>query len=503
MGRPELRGALATLGLSEASCEVVFREAVFGIYLDHVEDGCLYANDALLETFGLTWAEMRGWGWAKVVHEEDVAQLRGEIAEFLTHRESTEVRYRVRRPNDGAIRHIHVRIHALYGSDGAKVGALGLTRDVTSEAESDRRKVQSQKLEAIGRLSARVAHDFNNVLASIVMSAELLTDEEISNDARSNVSTILDATQHATAVTRQLLGLARQQVVGAVTCHLDRELRAQFALVDQVVGERVQLKLELGAPKAMVALAAQELGQVMLNLCVNARDAMSGTGTIVVTSSESDGQLELIVRDSGVGIPLDVQQRMFEPFYTTKAEGRGTGIGLSTVSDLVGRAGGTVSVSSTLGEGTRLKILLPTAVSLAEIARPVLEIAPLPPQRILLVDDNAALRQTLAFSLSQGGHDVVMAASIAAARERLNDTQFDIVITDVLLPDGNGNVVVEAARECNSTIPAIYVSGFAGGVGDELELDARTVFLQKPFRQAELLAAMASALTPALDAATA
>ncbi|MBL4688538.1 MAG: response regulator [Nannocystaceae bacterium] len=503
MGEPELLRALATLGLSDASCEVVFREAAFGIYMDHVEDGCLYANTALHETFGLTWDEMVGWGWAKVVHEDDVAQLRSEIADFLTHRESTDVRYRVRRGNDGAIRHVHIRIHALYGKDGAKVGALGLTRDVTSEVELDLRKAQSQKLEAIGRLAARVAHDFNDVLASIVMSAELLTYEEISEDAQTNVSTILDATQHATAVTRQLLGLARRHTVGAASCHLDREIRAQFTLIDQVVGERIELRLELGAPDSVVALASQELGQVMLNLCVNARDAMSGTGTIVVTSSDSGGQLELTVRDSGVGIPLDVQQRMFEPFYTTKAEGRGTGIGLSTVSDLVQRAGGTISVSSTLGEGTRLKVLLPTAVALAEVAPPAVDIAPLPRQRILLVDDNAALRQTLAFSLSQRGHDVVMAATIAVARARINETAFDIVITDVLLPDGNGNVVVEMARALNPATPAVYVSGFAGGAADELGLDVRTVFLQKPFRQAELLAVMAAVLTPVLDVATA
>lgn len=486
------------LGVGLDELDDVFSSAPVGIYVDHTERGCIYANDALLDMFGATFEEFSGFGWARRVHEDDAAGLRDAIHDFEHERGWIDVQYRVVHP-DGSLRHIHARVKALLDAEGTHVGSFGSVRDLTLEREQREQSVQRQRLEAVGRLAGRVAHDFNNLLGLIVMTTSMLDEQPDEAERRKSVETILQASEHATAITRQLLGLSRQGVDERATVIVDTELRGLVPLVDQVIGESVDLRLDLGAGGAGIMLAPHELGQIIVNLCVNARDALAGPGTITIATRHVDSRVELVVKDTGPGIPVDVQERMFEPFFTTKGAGRGTGLGLSTVRDLVGRAGGEIRVRSELGSGTTLTIEVPRAAPPSASQRPGERRPVVDPLRVLLVDDNDALRQSVAYALALSGHEVTTAATIASALEQLSQQRFELVVTDVLLPDGEAPQLVSAARADDPNLPIVYITGFAGDAADALDRGPGTAYLPKPFGPDELAQAIAEAVRTAVE----
>ena len=483
-------GAIRELGVEPDRLDDVFDALDYGVFVDHVEKGCIYANKAILEMFGIDWEAFAGFGWAHAVVPEDMEHLRSAIERYEKEKTWIRVGYRIKVP-DGSIRHLRVVGRALLDDEGRQLGSFILGRNVTKERLLEERSTQTQKLEAIGRLAGRVAHDFNNVLTPILFSAAMLEEEQLSKEGSSLLGTIQQSVDHAVAITRQLLGLSRQRVHERSTSNLDVELVGLRTLLNQLLGETIELRLELTAQGRFVALAPHEIGQIVLNLCVNARDAMSGTGCIAIRTLVSGDDVQLIVEDDGPGISVDVQRRMFEPFFTTKKEGRGTGLGLATVRDLARNAAGKVDVHSELGRGTRVTLTLPstTAATWTKTAADVsLDV---PTKRILLVDDDSALRQTLAYVLALRRHVVKTSASRRRALMMLEQEEFDVLITDVLLADGNGAELVATAREARPNLHVVYMSGFAGEAHDALDLDApHTVFLQKPFHPNRLAKAL-------------
>lgn len=484
---------LEALGSEREAVDEVFDLAPMGVYVDEPEQGCVYANRHLLEIYGVDWERLRGFGWAHYVLEEDVEPLRAEIERFEHEEGWFDFEFRVRRPDD-ALRWVHARVRALFDAGGTRRGSFGLVRDVTEERTFEERSVQSQKLEAVGRLSGRIAHDFNNVLGSILVATSVLKRDTRDDSDLEMVAVIEEAVEHASAVTGQLLGLARGGEGSArATADLDPQLRSIWRLLKQVLGETVELRMELNAPGAVVGIAPQEVGQVLLNLCINSRDAVEGRGVVIVRTRSQQGAVCLEVEDHGPGIPENLRAKIFAPFFTTKALGRGTGLGLSTVKQLVERGGGTISVQSTLAEGTRMIVELPT-VQRRPSGSPQAPAAsvPLGRQRILVVDDNDALRQSLAYALALQKHEVRSAASYRTGLAIVEAETLDVLVTDVLLPDGDGPELVQAARTRTPALPVVYMTGFAGECSERIQTDPITALLTKPFTPAQLLGAVAS-----------
>lgn len=492
--RPEFLVALRQLGIGPEALERALEHAPFGVALNHVEDGCIYASPQTLRIFDMEWDAFKGFGWMSAVIPADVEALRGSFERFQQAGTEIEVQYRIA-VSDGSTRAIVATASKVLDEHGQQVGTVTVGRLATAERAAAERGAQSQKLEAIGRLAGRVAHDFNNVLTPIICSASLLEHERLSDDGHECVATIVQGVRHAAGITRQLLGLSRQGDHRPRMAQLDIEVASMRSMLVQLLGEQIELSLDLQAEGTVVGMAPHELGQVLLNLCVNGRDAVHGIGQVMVTTRRDSSLVEMSVHDSGTGISAEVQERMFEPFYTTKAADRGTGLGLATARDLVRRAGGDITVDSTLGSGTRMLVTLPSLTAKgvpAPNAKPGPE---LPPQRILLVDDNAALRQTLAYVLALRKHDVKTSASFARAADMLREGVFDVLITDVLLPDGRGDALASLAAKALPGLRIVYITGFAGqdfemGVGH----NSPEVFLQKPFHPNEVVEAMGKVL---------
>lgn len=469
-------------GLTNEDLVASLVDTDIGIYIDNPIEGCTYVNDALRRMTGRSWEEIQGFGWANCVHPEDVELLRAAVARFEQERGSFEVRYRLVHP-DGQVRDVRSRVRAIVDANGVHRGTIAYVTDETEHRTAAERSVQSQKLETIGRMASRIAHDFNNYLSAVLTASELLTLQDLEDDGVELVSIIKHAVEHASILTSQLLGLTRQQVGQNTVARIDRELAAFAPFVQQVIGEAVQLTVDLRAGDKSVALAAHQVSQVVLNLAVNARDA--GAAHILLSTAEAENYVELSISDDGSGVPEAIRSQMFEPFFTTKPVGQGTGLGLATVSDLVARAGGEIALEDRLGGGTIFKLTLPVAAEPVRL-EPDAPVQDVPGgARVLLVEDNDALRQSLAIAIGLAGHHVQAAADVKGAHARLAESPFDVVVSDVMLPDGVGPELMELTAPGTGFI---LMSGFSGDEVAQPMLDSRGVeFLQKPFNPRVLM----------------
>ncbi|MCA8922978.1 MAG: response regulator [Planctomycetes bacterium] len=499
MAAPTFLAILATLGEGAPLLETLdglLDQAAFGVYVDHPVQGCVYANSVLLEQFALSWEEFRGFGWARCVHPDDVERFQEAIRRFEHSLEPFFVSYRIAGA-DGGSRWLRAQVHALRDATGAHVGSVAITNDVTSERAQADRTAQAQKLEAIGRLAGRVAHDFNNLLSAIYAAASVIAPEVHSPAGKECLEAIDSAVESAQQVTNYLLTLSRHKVHGRPCCP-DAELAQLEPLLRRTLGESIDLELVTQCAGAWVPLDPGHFSQVVINLAVNARDAMPQGGTVAIVTRRDGEQLVFELRDSGPGIAPDVMRRAFEPFYTTKEAGRGTGLGLSTVKDLVQLAAGEVALISAPEGGTLARLRLPVLDLRPEDDPPDVEpLRSASGARVLLVDDHDALRQSLSYALAMHGYRVTAARDLREARARLAAEQPDALVLDVLLPDGQGVELLRELRADYPTLPVILTSGFAGeasaGLADDLA-QAHTAFLPKPVRPRDLVRALAKLL---------
>ena len=356
---------------------------------------------------------------------------------------------------------------------------------------------QSQKMEALGLLAGGIAHDFNNILTIIGGHAQLLEHELAADDPRREDATaIRQATERATAITRQLLAFSRRQPLRPERVELGAAIAEFASLAGRLLGPEVELVIERPDEPVEVLIDRSQLELVFMNLGVNARDAMPGGGTLSV-SARSDGEgARIVVADTGTGMTDDVLAHAFEPFYTTKEAGRGTGLGLATVYGAVDAAGGTVSVQSSPGAGTTFEISLPLAPPDAEapgtepspdqgrpVARPV----------VLLVDDEPAIRQLAGRLLERAGFEVIRGETAAAAIALIEDPAVvvDVVLTDLVMPGMGGADLAAEVRRVRPTVPILFMSGFAEA-DVVTSLDAPVV--PKPFTGEVLIGAVRRAL---------
>jgi PAS domain S-box-containing protein len=484
------------VGAAELFDEVV-AQAPFGVYVDQVQHGCVYANATLLQQFGVPWSDFAGFGWARFIHPEDGVALQSAIHEYEHTLEPIYVRYRILRP-DGATRWVYARVRAVTDASGHHTGSVGVTEDITEQRLFRDRSATAQKLEAIGRLSGRIAHDFNNLLGVMLGMTELLGRDVTSVTGHQHLATISETVDQARQITDQLLALSPSRVASRKPTQIDASLARLEPLVRRSLGEGIELVFQPAAGSAHVFLDSGQFGQVLINLATNARDAVKGRGRVRISTQPSERGVQLVVEDDGEGMPAEVVERAFEPFFTTKDPGRGTGLGLSTVRDLVSLADGAISIESEPGKGTRVVVEFPLARG--DFAPEVLGdlAAPRPlggGEAVLFVEDHDALRQSLGYALALQGYRVLPARRVGDALEIARRDEIDAVVTDVLLPDGEGPAIVRDVRSRRPGIAVVYISGFPGRAAGELETDdPATVFVPKPFRPQQLVEALARAL---------
>jgi len=377
---------------------------------------------------------------------------------------------------------------------------LASIRDITEKKHLAEQLLQSQKMEAMGLLAGGVAHDLNNLLTVIVNCAVFLNDAIPEGDVKHNdVNQILAAVDRAEALIGQLLELSRRKPTQARIIGLGEVATEMEKLLRRTLPADIELSVEIAGPLWTVLADRGRIEQVLMNLAVNAKDAMQGGGGITIalankTLEKATGvcaagdYVSLTVTDTGTGIPPETVSRIFEPFFTTKAPGKGTGLGLATCYSIVQQAGGEITVQSRLGEGTRFEILLPRAdgavasVAIESSDKPALEGT----ESILLVDDDIAVATTLATVLQKKGYMVVLAENgeEALLRVQINPKPFDLVLSDIIMPRMNGRALTKALRERYPQQKILLMSGFDDAPGDNPEA-VETIF--KPFRPNDLL----------------
>src|SRR5581483_2353630 len=356
---------------------------------------------------------------------------------------------------------------------------------------SDRRRVeeqlrQSQKMDALGQLAGGVAHDFNNLLTAISANAELMTFElDETHAAREELEEIRRTVRRGAELTRQLLAFSRPDSTGRVEAiDLNEVVRSAEKMLRRVIGEHIWLETKLDASASPIRADKGQMEQVLVNLVVNARDAMPQGGLITIETVHAADGVSLIVRDTGCGMDEATRSRMFEPFFTTKPSGKGTGLGLATVYSIVRQSGGRIEVSSAVGEGTTFAIRLRrSAESVTPVAAAPTRVLPMGTETVLLVEDEAPVRSSIRRALERQGYTVLDAAhglDAVAAFERADHV--DLLLSDVVMPQLGGRPLVERLRRSNPHLRALLMSGYSqDDPGDQLPL------IQKPFDMTALV----------------
>jgi signal transduction histidine kinase/CheY-like chemotaxis protein len=376
-------------------------------------------------------------------------------------------------------------------------------RSVEARAALEAKMRTSQHLEAVGQLAGGVAHDFNNLITVIVGNCELAQVQAGDVPAiEEPLSEIRKASDRAAGLVRQLLAFSRRQVTTPTVLGLNDELQQTLPMLRRVLREHVVIELDLQARHDRVLMDRGQLSQIVLNLTVNARDAMPEGGMLRVatqnrrSSTGGPASICLSVSDTGIGMTPEVQSRAFEPFFSTKAPGQGTGLGLATVYGIVTQAGGSIDLRSRFGEGTTVEITLPVAQGEIEPARPVEPAAGQERTKavILVVEDQADVRKLVVQALTAAGHTVLEADNGASGLECLeaHHESVDLVVSDVVMPALSGVAMMQAAAAVGIRVPALFMSGYA-----EDETAAREVagrLLRKPFTRDALLEAAETAL---------
>jgi len=400
-----------------------------------------------------------------------------------------------------------VELHAVpIRGERQVAGGLLLLVDRSERKRLERQLLQAQKMESIGTLAGGIAHDFNNLLTSILGNVSFLrTFDELPADVEETLGQIELSGMRAAELTGQLLAFARGGKYRQEPVDLHRLVRTTVEMVRGALGHAIDLHLDLVAPNPCVLGDAGQLQQVLTNLLVNARDAMADGGWIRITTGEGEGStVELVCQDSGTGIPAVVRERIFEPFYTTKAVGKGTGLGLAMVYGIVHNHGGTVTVDGAEGEGARFTVTLPlcehhaAAETTAPPAAPAAVVGG--GRRVLLVDDEAVVREVGRRILARIGFEVVTAedGEAAVATFQREAGRFDLLLVDLTMPGLGGREVVSVIRESGATVPILLVSGHSeeGEVERSIACGA-SGFLAKPYTVAELSAEVTRVLAPA------
>jgi len=415
---------------------------------------------------------------------------------------------------DGSRYHEELTVTPVRDDAGRVAHFVGIQRDVSERRRLEAQVRQATKMEAVGRLAGGVAHDFNNLLSVIRGHGELgLREMDPGSPGRVRIEGILDATGRAAALTRQLLAFSRRQVMEPRVLDLNDVVRGVERLLRPLVGEDIEMKLELRGSLGRVRADPNQVDQVLMNLAANARDAMPSGGRLTLETDEvvlDEGFcrehagarpgpfVALRVSDTGAGIDPDVIGHLFEPFFTTKELGRGTGLGLATVYGIVKQSDGYVSVDSVPGRGTTVTVYLPRVEDEARpVPRPAKPIDDAPAEAtVLLVEDEDCLRPLAAELLESRGFRVLAAGSGKEALALAHEHEVQLLLTDVVMPGMSGPQLASTLRQTHPGMRVLYMSGYlADAIARHGALEEGTLLLHKPFSSAELCEKVLEALS--------
>jgi PAS domain S-box-containing protein len=514
-----------------------------GVGIVDTEENFIFVNPAGERIFGVEPGTLVGRNLKEFLDPENDEFIRSET-ERRSRGEKSTYMFQIKRP-DGQQRHLSVSAVPRYAPDGSISGTFGSFRDITEsvliEQELERHRdkleelvserteelslanerlvleirereqaegmvLQLQKLEAVGTLAGGVAHDFNNMMTNILGQAELATRKlEESDPVYDRVQEIRESATHAVSLARQLLLFSRRQPIKPRPLDVNSTLASMLRMFQRAIGEDVRIRLEQQPDLWTVLVDEGNLEQVIMNLALNARDAMPTGGTLHIETfhltagadfarriphAEAGDYVGITFSDTGCGMERSVMRRVFEPFFTTKEPGIGTGLGLSVVYGIVRKHNGWVEVDSTPDQGSKFTIYLPRAplgVQPEEVRPSIPPTAKGSGERILLVEDNDGVRRFATLVLAEGGYDVVEATSAEEALELFDDS-ISLVFSDVVLPGMNGVDLIEALKGRRQDLPVILTSGYADDRSRwPLIRERRFPFLQKPYNLDELL----------------
>jgi PAS domain S-box-containing protein len=466
-------------------------------------------NRGAEKVFGYTAAEMVGQTMMRLMPpghegEEDEIMQRIRRGETVEHTES------IRRRKDGVLIHVSLTISPIRDASGRVVGASKIARDITERKRMERQLQQSQKMDALGQLTGGIAHDFNNLLAIILGNLDLL--EELVADRPTAVRQVQASQRAATRgaeLTRRLLAFARMEVLRPESTSLNGSVQNMIAMATRALGPEITITTKLDESLPHVFVDAAGLESALLNLVVNARDAMPHGGSITVATrlaklEEAYAPVQagevtagwyacVSVTDTGEGMTKEIVDRAFEPFFTTKPRGKGTGLGLAMIYGFVKQSGGTVRIYSELGVGTTVSMYLLLVPAAKEETAPASKVDELTPMgsTVLVVDDEPDLLTVALAYLEEIGCKGLQAVDAASALEIVErERNIDLMVTDIIMPGGmNG---VELARRVHATHPAIkiiYASGFPADALEEKKMElVEGPLLRKPYQRAEFRA---------------
>ena len=484
----------------------------------------LYVNERLGQLLGHTSDSLNGVPLASLILGSDQEDMFVQCGETATPRELTL------RHTDGTLRMVLASPAPLLDEKGEAEGTLLVLTDLTERKRSeDERETlteqlrQAQKMEALGRLAGGVAHDFNNLLTGLGGNIELaLMDLPPEHIAVESLKEAVALVRRAATLTRQLLAMSRKQVLEPVVLDPNKVVQDLHKLLRRVIGEDLELKMMLGTPPRIFADPGQ-LEQVLMNLAVNARDAMPRGGTLTICTAretlDADANRNedlapgtytvLEVQDNGVGIPSNLLQKIFEPFFTTKDRGKGTGLGLATVYGIVHQHKGAVEVVSTVGGGSTFRVLIPETKRAPGKRRTTTTTHAIEAhtgnETLLFVEDEESLLRAGVRSLSRLGYQVLEAADGDQAIEiaQSHHGPLDILVTDVIMPGLSGRALADKLRIRQPDLPVLFTSGYTEGIlGDEGLVTQDEHFLAKPYRLSTLAHRIREILTAETPAET-
>lgn len=450
-------------------------------------------------------------GAQTLIHPDEQEGVRAKVKADLEIGDSFAAEYRVRRA-DGKWRWVLDRAKAIRSKSGEVVALEGVVLDIDDRKMVEQQLHQAQRMEAIGQLTGGLAHDFNNYLAVIMGNLDMLAERgQDDPETTKLVQAAISGSQRGAELTRSLLAFSRRQPLDPKVLDVGERIGDVVRLLRRTVGERIALELRVAPNLWPVKIDGAQLDSTMINLANNARDAMpsGGTVTIEVRNASADmadapaGDHVLVeVRDCGVGMDATTLARAFDPFFSTKGAGRGSGLGLSMVHGFVHQSGGSIRLASTVGKGTTVRVFLPrSAVASAIPAKPAAAKYPRGTESVILVDDNDAVRETVAETLKSLGYRVTEAVNGDAALKLLEESagKFDLLMSDMVMPGKlDGSALSRIVRERWTNLGILLTTGFAGDYdGAASERVAGFDILAKPFRKEDLARAVRRTLEKA------
>jgi len=492
--------------------QLVQREELFRLISENAADMIavvdtdghrLYNSPAYERVLGYSTEELQSTSSFEQVHPDDRKLVEEAAAEARSGGGGRTIQYRMRH-KDGSWRVIESRASAILDAQGKVSNLVIVNRDVSERRQLEEQFRQAQKMEAVGRLSGGVAHDFNNLLGVIIGYAEFLQERlEPENSLRGSVDEILKAGKRAASLTRQLLAFSRQQVLDPKVVDLNAAVSDMEKMLRRLISEDIELTTLLSPNLGRVKADQGQLEQVLMNLAVNARDAMPSGGKLVIETEnmvmdekfvrrypypvQPGPYVCLTVTDNGIGMDTETKARAFEPFFTTKEKGKGTGLGLSTVYGVVKQSGGYIDVYSSPGAGTTFKIYLPRVDDEAiKLEKPSGGAARSfeGNETILLAEDETSLRTLTRTTLELCGYKVLEAKDGVEALEvsERHAGPIELLLTDIVMPGMGGRPLAQELTIRRPEIRVVYMSGYTGqAVGAQGPVEPGSDFLPKPF----------------------